>query len=427
VAAKGWRALTVKALLSLLLISYILGPGVNILTFYADPNYQDDAVFNFFTLFGHHPQPASDIFGGFGISLAVVGLYLLYSIARETGRYYIERPGSGTNYRILFANRIGITAISYLAFAWFLITFKLTGLSTVAIVCLHILPPSLFIFVIGVYWIFPLKGDGSFFQPAILLRLVGSALLLAFPFSFFAQGMERSTFVISACIELFLVIPIAWMFYQQNKDSILELRGVENALVKSTTNLQFLRSQINPHFMFNSLNALYGSALIEGAGQTAGGIQKLGDMMRFMLHENQLDFILMEREIEYLENYISLQQLRTGNSPDIVIEKRIDAKCLHRRIAPMLLIPFVENAFKHGISLKEKSWIKILLTCNERNILFEVRNSMHVHPANDLEKDKLGIGLKNVQERLKLIYPGKYKFSATGDEKEFLAHLSIAG
>jgi LytS/YehU family sensor histidine kinase len=200
---------------------------------------------------------------------------------------------------------------------------------------------------------------------------------------------------------------------------------MEKALAKSATDLQFLRSQINPHFLFNTLNTLYGTALKEKSEQTAEGIQMLGDMMRFMLHENNLDFIPMNKEIEYLKNYIALQKLRTPPSPGIRIEDNIDeAKC-NRHIAPMILIPFIENAFKHGISLEEKSWIDIKLVCDDTFICFEVRNSMHNGVELDTEKDKSGIGLKNVAERLKLLYPGKHELNISESENEFIAKLVI--
>ena len=151
----------------------------------------------------------------------------------------------------------------------------------------------------------------------------------------------------------------------------------------------------------------------------------MGDMMRFMLHENNLDFIQMDKEISYLKNYIALQKLRTQSSSNIIIEDNISGQNCNHKIAPMLLIPLVENAFKHGISLKEKSWIKIDLECNEKNILFEVRNSMHAKQENDPENERSGIGFKNVLERLKLIYPGKFDISVNGDGKEFFVQLAI--
>jgi len=221
------------------------------------------------------------------------------------------------------------------------------------------------------------------------------------------------------------VSPLTWLLFQQNKDKILQLKGMERRLVKSTADLQFLRSQINPHFLFNALNTLYGTALMEGSDKTAQGIQKLGDMMRFMLQENTMDFIGMDKEIEYLRNYIALQRLRIQSSTEISIEDDLSDECYHNRIAPMLLIPLVENAFKHGVSLTERSWIKIKLVCDEQHVNFEVRNSVHPSANNDPEKNKSGIGLQNVKERLLLVYPGRHSLVYGVSENEFVATLSV--
>ncbi len=100
--------------------------------------------------------------------------------------------------------------------------------------------------------------------------------------------------------------------HRSQKNEVLTL---EKALGRSSANLDFLRSQINPHFLFNALNTLYGTALQEQAGRTSEGIQKLGDMMRFMLHENTEEKIHLSKEVGYLQNYIALQRLRTQESP----------------------------------------------------------------------------------------------------------------
>jgi len=200
---------------------------------------------------------------------------------------------------------------------------------------------------------------------------------------------------------------------------------LQTALGQSEADLQFLRSQINPHFLFNVLNTLYGTALQEGAGRTAEGVQKLGDMMRFMLHENHLTEIPMSKEIEYLRNYIALQELRTQSAEAIRIETDIDETFPEYHIAPMLLIPFVENGFKHGISLREASWIRLQLHHEGDRILFEMRNSVHVRKGDDPERSRSGIGLKNVLHRLKLLYPDRHEFYMHQDEKEFFVQLSL--
>ncbi len=226
--------------------------------------------------------------------------------------------------------------------------------------------------------------------------------------------------------QLLLTTPLIVADLPATEDKILQMRGLQTALGQSEADLQFLRSQINPHFLFNVLNTLYGTALQEDASRTAGGIQRLGDMMRFMLHENHhLNRIPMSKEIDYRKNYIALQELRTESTSEIVVDTIIDENFPEYMIAPMLLIPFVENGFKHGISLREPSWIKLRLHNEGDRILFELRNSIHARKGDDPEKERSGIGLKNVLHRLKLLYPNRHEFYMHQDEKEFFVQLSI--
>lgn len=225
--------------------------------------------------------------------------------------------------------------------------------------------------------------------------------------------------------ELFFVAPMAFVLSKLRMKEKNEVLNLEKALGRSSANLDFLRSQINPHFLFNALNTLYGTALEENALRTSEGVQRLGDMMRFMLHENQLEKIELTKEVGYLQNYIALQRLRTQASPDLKIEVNIKEDECNHRIAPMLLIPFVENAFKHGISLRNRSWIVVSLSCDEKHIYFDAYNSVHARQENDPEKASLGIGLNNVKRRLELIYPGKYELSIRETGTEFFVHLTI--
>jgi LytS/YehU family sensor histidine kinase len=196
-------------------------------------------------------------------------------------------------------------------------------------------------------------------------------------------------------------------------------------LKQRSANIDFLRSQINPHFLFNALNTLYGTAIQENADRTSEGIQQLGDMMRFMLQENMQDKISLAREIDYLNNYISLQRLRTDTNPIVQIQTHIQDRENIYQIAPMLLIPFVENAFKHGISFREPSHIKVNLEIKDGTLFFDVYNSKHIKTGNDPEKDKSGIGLENVKQRLKLSYPNKHELIIRDTTKEYFVHLTI--
>ncbi len=229
----------------------------------------------------------------------------------------------------------------------------------------------------------------------------------------------------NAFFQLFITVPVTWMIYKRQLKGNEEIKILQKELKRSSANVDLLRSQINPHFLFNALNTLYGTAIQENADRTSEGIQKLGDMMRFMLQENMQDTISLSREIDYLENYISLQRLRTDASPAVQIQTQIQNAETLLQVAPMLLIPFVENAFKHGISLREPSYIKVTLEIKDSTLYFDVSNSKHIKQDNDPEKDKNGIGLENVKQRLHLFYPNKHELVIHDTPKEFFVHLTI--
>ncbi len=247
-------------------------------------------------------------------------------------------------------------------------------------------------------------------------------LYIMIPIFCLAFHLVENSAVYRGYFALLTLVVIAYLI-QQNLRT-LRLRRAEKALTRSKADLQFLRSQINPHFLFNVLNTLYGTAMLDGSKRTAEGIQKLGDMMRFMLRENHLDFIPLSREIAYLQNYIALQKLRLPDH-STSIELSIDENTNNQLIAPMLLIPFVENAFKHGVRPPESSWVKIRLTCNAQEIRFEVRNSLFTAIVNDPEAEYSGIGLPNVRERLNLFYPGKHRLDHGIHDQEFVVELVI--
>lgn len=236
-------------------------------------------------------------------------------------------------------------------------------------------------------------------------------------------GVGYSAF--NAFFQLFITVPVTWMLYKRHLNGNEQIKILQKELKRSSANIDFLRSQINPHFLFNALNTLYGTAIQENADRTSEGIQKLGDMMRFMLQENMQDTISLAREIEYLENYISLQRLRTDTNPGVQIQTQIQSSETLLQVAPMLLIPFVENAFKHGISLREPSYIKVTLDIKDSTLYFDVSNSKHIKQDNDPEKDKNGIGLENVKQRLQLFYPNKHELVIHDTPKEFFVHLTI--
>lgn len=411
-------------------ISYVLAIGINVAHWYAHPWFFNYGGFRLLSLLGYNEHPLENLWAGFGHASWVSAFLCLLAGIREVIIHYIERSGPGRAYRVLVLNQLTMAAVVYCSLLAVMLVFNISSGPAFRIIYAGFIPATFLVFMVNTYWLFPQKEGASLFSLKTLVRLLLSTFLCSFVFFLFDgfAAMPSRTFIfLMICwgMQLFITTPISWLIYQQRKDRILQLRGVEEELSKSKANLQFLRSQINPHFLFNVLNTLYGTALREKAPDTATGIQQLGDMMRFMLHENNLDFIPMSKEIEYLQHYISLQKLRIQTSPNIIIEDNIQEQSCQHQIAPMLLIPFVENAFKHGVSLRERSWIQLSLACEDKQIRFAVRNSVHARPQHDPEKEHSGIGLQNVLERLKLVYPGRHVIDIQSTDREFTVTLSI--
>lgn len=200
---------------------------------------------------------------------------------------------------------------------------------------------------------------------------------------------------------------------------------LKTQIISKSAELLNLRSQINPHFLFNALNTLYSVSLKENAEKTSDGIQKLGDMMRFMLNENHQDRIPLSKEIEYLHNYIDIQRMRIDENHDIEIKVNIQNSEREIFISPMLLNPFVENAFKHGISFRNPSWIYITLTHDAQKLYFKVHNSLHPKQENSPEQANNGIGLENVKKRLELIYPNRHTLDIQVSDNDYFVSLII--
>ncbi|MBA2746987.1 MAG: histidine kinase [Flavisolibacter sp.] len=294
-----------------------------------------------------------------------------------------------------------------------------------------VIPFSIFLYTYSFHLLIPASLSRSKSFRAYLGKTFVVLILAFIPVALLGGLLTQNGeggFAISAFnsfVQLLVVAPFSWVLFKRYLKGNEEIYILKKELGRSHANLDFLRSQINPHFLFNALNTIYGTAIQEGAERTSAGIEKLGDMMRFMLQENMQEKIALSREIEYLENYISLQKLRTETKSNISIQSDIQQPVGTIQIAPMLLIPFVENAFKHGISFREPSYINITLELRDKELHFDVSNSKHVQQENDPEKGKSGIGLDNVQQRLQLIYPGRHELVTRETRKDFFVHLTL--
>lgn len=182
--------------------------------------------------------------------------------------------------------------------------------------------------------------------------------------------------------------------------------------------MSFLRSQINPHFLFNTINDIY-ALTYQKNDQAPEALLKLSSMLRYMLKEGAADKIELAKEIGYLRDYIELQQIGLKNQLyiDFIVEGEID----HQQICPLLLIPFAENIFKHGVINDPLCSAQLKITLQNQSFQLLSTNKIA-----RLQKDSMGgIGLNNVRRRLQLLYPDQYTFKVTEKENLFQCHLQL--
>lgn len=190
--------------------------------------------------------------------------------------------------------------------------------------------------------------------------------------------------------------------------------------------LKLLKAQLNPHFLFNTLNNLYGLSVVK-SDQLPSLMLKLSDLLRYSLYETKETVVPLEKEIQYLVNYMSLEKIRLEDQADISFTKTGDFQA--HSIAPMLLIVFVENAFKHlGVLEGDKSIVKVDLTIKDEELAFECTNTVDSSAINNqnLEKGKSGIGLHNAKKRLELIYPNKHDLKIHQDISSYAIKLKVS-
>lgn len=220
---------------------------------------------------------------------------------------------------------------------------------------------------------------------------------------------------INTAMTIPLILELFRMWYN-NKKHTEELEKQ-----KLSAELQYLKNQINPHFFFNTLNNLY-SLTLKKSEKAPQMILKLSEIMRYMLIDANHEKVSLENEIDYLNNYINIQKLRFAENSDIqFVVKGLSDKIF---IPPLLFIPFVENAFKHGLSKDLKTgFIKIELEVKNKKIEFRVSNNK---PEFNPKTENTGIGLINIKKRLELLFPDKYSMHINENSSVFEIYLSIS-
>jgi hypothetical protein len=203
-----------------------------------------------------------------------------------------------------------------------------------------------------------------------------------------------------------------WLRTEQNR------KETENE--KLNTELSFLKSQVNPHFFFNTLNNIYSLAIVKSE-HTAPAIMKLSSIMRYILTETQHDLVPLSNEVDFTKNFIELQKVRLTDK--VTLAFSLDGDTENILVAPLLFIPFVENAFKYGVSTKEASRIAIEIRTDKNIVYFRSENSIVVTDNRLLENT--GIGINNVKRRLELMYPDKHRLVTEIKDNVYIVNLDI--
>jgi len=234
------------------------------------------------------------------------------------------------------------------------------------------------------------------------------------------QSPARTQIIIQSAIsDLFIVLFIGLLRFAFDWAE-LDSHHRQLETEKLNAELKFLKAQINPHFLFNTLNNLYYLSTIKS--DTAPlVISKLSEVMRYMIYDSNYEKIALAKEIEYMQHYISLERLRLKEGIPLEFEVAGTTDML---ISPLILMTFLENAFKHGLSnSSDQCWIKARLEISDTCLIYTIKNSKVKtikHP-----EDGEGIGLKNVKRRLDLSYPGKHQLNIEDQENFYSITLSI--
>lgn len=202
--------------------------------------------------------------------------------------------------------------------------------------------------------------------------------------------------------------------------NMLRMQKEQIALLESKreTEINFLKSQINPHFIFNTLNNIY-YLIFEKSEKALPAVEQLSGLMRYMTYESQNETIALQREIAYIDDFIALESMRISGDAQIIFKKNIEnPEC---RIPPLLLIPFIENGFKHGILNNPEQPFIIELTQNKNHLVLQTQNSI-----NNYKKDhQSGVGIENIKKRLQLYFPDKHSLDIITEEKMYQVKLDI--
>jgi len=315
----------------------------------------------------------------------------------------------------VFANADKIQQIDYIYTILFHTTMMIGVYINLLILIPKILSKRKFIFYI-VTLLIVIAGTAGlnilFFDKLIDFILPGYYFI-----SYYEFGDILKFVIVFVATASLIKLAKSWFAISETNKKFVELQKE-----KTEFELKALKGQINPHFLFNSLNGIYSLALSRSE-KTPEIVLMLSDIMRYIIYEASANFVDLKKEVKCLQDYIALQKLRSDDRASITVEISGDLK--NKKIAPIIFFPLVENSFKHGIKgVTGKSFVTLQFTVGENNIAFIIENNKGI--TDNVENNAYkGIGLENVRQRLQMIYPNKHQFKITDTAETFKVEIAI--
>ena len=293
------------------------------------------------------------------------------------------------------------------------------------------------VFYLNFLWLTPkylIKGDKKFYWLINIILCVGLGILLHVWMSYAHDllddmrvsrqkptTLQMALFIMRDIFNLALSATIATTILLSQRWYKSEEARLEAETARTEAELRNLRNQISPHFLLNTLNNIYALTSFDSE-RAQDAIQQLSKMLRHMLYDNQQEEVEWEKEVQFLESYVNLMKIRLPQNVDVTFTAQHPAPVT---VAPLLFISLVENAFKHGVSPPEPSFIHISLEADNQHICCDIKNSNH--PKSQQDRSGHGIGLQQVQRRLDLSYPGRYTWeqSLSPDGQTYQSRIVI--
>lgn len=230
----------------------------------------------------------------------------------------------------------------------------------------------------------------------------------------FVQWQDSITLALMVGLSVAIKMTQKWIVTEKERQQLEQER--------TEAELKNLKNQLNPHFLFNTLNNIY-SLIAISPDRAQSAVLELSKMLRYVLYENAQAYVPMEKELEFNHNYIELMRLRLARHVKVEVDMP-RGLCRGYQIAPLLFITLIENAFKHGTSATEPSFVTIVMREPSPGVI-ECRIENSSFPKNENDKSGSGIGLKNLSRQLELLYPGKYTLHAESDTRVYRSSLTI--